>query len=105
MAAYIARAASQEGVKNIVMYNVSTQHHSFILRDIFRFRGLILGAPTYSAGLYHEMDVLLQEVANRDIKNHLIGWFGSYSWAGKAVKKIGEWNEQAIHFEPVGQPV
>ena len=105
MAEYIARAASQAGVKNIVMYNVSTQHHSFILRDIFRFRGLIVGAPTYNAGLYHEMDVLLQEVANRDIKNHLIGWFGSYSWAGKAVKKIGEWNEQAIHFEPVGQPV
>lgn len=105
MAEHIARAASQAGVKDIVMYNVSTRHHSFILRDIFRFRGLIVGAPTYNSGLYHEMDVLLQEVANRDIKNHLLGWFGSYSWAGKAVKKIGEWNERAIHFEPVGDPV
>ncbi|MFC2634624.1 MAG: efflux RND transporter permease subunit, partial [Capnocytophaga granulosa] len=28
------------------------------------FFGLIVGAPTYNAGLYHEMDVLLQEVAN-----------------------------------------
>ena len=59
-------------MKNIRLYNVSKTHHSYILQDIFRFRGLIVGAPTYNAGLYHEMDVLLQEVANRDIKNHLI---------------------------------
>jgi flavorubredoxin len=92
-------------VKNISLYNVSTTHHSYILRDIFRFKGLIVGAPTYNNGLYHEMDVLLQEVATRDIKNPCIGWFGSFAWVGQAVKKIGEWNEKAIHFEPVGTPV
>lgn len=105
MAEQIARAASLAGVKNIAMYNVSKTHHSYILRDIFRFRGLIVGAPTYNTGLYHEMDVLLSEIANRDIKNHLIGWFGSYSWAGKAVAAIGEWNEKRLHFDPVGEPV
>ncbi|KGI60156.1 metallo-beta-lactamase domain protein [Prevotella sp. DNF00663] len=105
MAETIARAASQAGVKNIMVYNVSKTHHSYILRDIFRYRGLIVGAPTYNNGLYHEMDVLLQEIANRDIKNHYIGWFGSYGWASKAVQKIGEWNEQHIHFDVVGEPV
>ncbi|MGI6232725.1 MAG: FprA family A-type flavoprotein [Prevotella sp.] len=105
MAEEIARAASKAGVKDIALYNVSTRHHSFILRDIFRYKGLIVGAPTYNNGLYHEMDVLLSEIANRDIKNHLIGWFGSYSWAGKAVNCIAEWNEKKIHFTPVGEPV
>lgn len=69
MAEIIARAASQAGVKNIVMYNISKTHHSYILRDVFRYRGLIVGAPTYNAGLYHEMEVLLSELANKDIKN------------------------------------
>ena len=105
MAEQIARSASLAGVKNIRLYNVSKTHHSYILQDIFRFRGLIVGAPTYNAGLYHEMDVLLQEVANRDIKNHLIGWFGSYSWASQAVAAIGEGNENPLHFEKVGEPV
>lgn len=105
MAEVIARAASEAGVKNIVLYNVSKTHHSYILRDIFRYRGLIVGAPTYNNGLYAEMEVLLSEIANRDIKNHLIGWFGSYSWASKAVKRIGEWNEEKLHFTPVGEPV
>ena len=105
MAEVIANSASTAGIKNIVMYNVSKTHHSYILRDIFRYRGLIVGAPTYNAALYHEMEVLLSEIANRDIKNHYLGWFGSYAWASKAVQKIGEWNEQKIKFEAVGNPV
>ena len=98
MAEIIAQAASRAGVKDIVIYNVSKTHHSFILRDIFRYSGLIVGAPTYNAGLYHEMEVLLSEISNRDIKNRLFGWF-------KAVAKIGEWNETHLKFEAVGEPV
>lgn len=105
MAEQIARTASQAGIKNIVIYNVSKTHHSYILRDIFRYRGLIVGAPTYNTGLYHEMDVLLSEVARRDIKNHYLGWFGSHGWASKAVATIAEWNERSLKFEAVGTPV
>ena len=105
MAEVIARAAAEAGVKNIVMYNVSKTHHSYILRDVFRYRGLIVGAPTYNTGLYHEMDVLLSEIANRDVKGRLFGWFGSFAWAGKAVAKIQQWNDESLHFEPVGEPV
>ena len=101
----IARAASEAGIKNIVMHNVSKSHHSYIIRDVFRYRGLIVGAPTYNTDLYHEMDVLLSELAQRDIKNHLLGCFGSYGWASKAVGKILEWNENHLHFEHVGTPV
>ena len=106
MAEHIARAASEAGVKNIVMYNVSKTHHSYIIRDIFRYRGLIVGAPTYNTGLYHEMDVLLSEIAGKDIKgNHLLGWFGSHGWASKAVAEIQRWNDERLHFEAVGSPV
>ena len=101
----IARAASEAGVKNIVVYNVSKTHHSYIIRDVFRYKGLIVGAPTYNTALYHEMDVLLSELAGKDIKNHLLGWFGSYGWASKAVSEIARWNEERLHFEQVGEPV
>ena len=101
----IARAASEAGVKNIVVYNVSKTHHSYIIRDVFRYKGLIVGAPTYNTALYHEMDVLLSELAGKDIKNHLLGWFGSYGWASKAVSEIARWNEEHLHYEQVGEPV
>lgn len=101
----IARAASEAGVKNIIMHDVSRTHHSYIIADIFRYRALILGAPTYNNGLYPQMESLLSELAGRDMKNRLLGWFGSFSWAGKAMKTIGEKNETRLHFEPVGTPV
>lgn len=101
----IARAASEAGVKNIIMHDVSRTHHSYIIADIFRYRALILGAPTYNNGLYPQMESLLSELAGRDMKKRLLGWFGSFSWAGKAMKTIGEWNETRLHFEPVGTPV
>ena len=101
----IARAASEAGVKNIVIYNVSKTHHSYIIRDVFRYGALIVGAPTYNTGLYHEMEVLLDELARRDIKNRLIGWFGSYSWASKAAGRIQEINDNRLHYTAVGTPV
>ena len=45
------------------------------------------------------------EIARRDIKGRLFGWFGSHSWASKAVEKIKEWNDKKLHFTPVGEPV
>lgn len=104
-AEHIATAASKAGLKNIAVHNVSKSHHSYIIADVFRYRGLIVGAPTYNNGLYHEMDVLLSELANRDIKNHYIGWFGNHAWSSKAVAKIQEWNDTRLHFEAVGTPV
>ena len=101
----IARAASEAGVKNIVMHNVSKTHHSYIIRDVFRYKGLIVGAPTYNTGLYYEMDVLLSELSQKDIKGRLFGWFGSYGWASKAVAEIARWNEEKLKYVPVGEPV
>lgn len=101
----IARAAAQAGLKNIVMYNVSKTHHSYIIRDLFRYKGLIVGAPTYNTGLYHEMNVLLDELSQKDIKGRLFGWFGSFSWASKAVSEITRWNEEKLKYEQVGEPV
>ncbi len=105
MAELIARAASQAGIRNIVMYNVSKTHHSYIIRDVFRYKALIVGAPTYNTGLYHEMEVLLSELSNKDIKGRYFGWFGNHGWASKAVAKIQEWNDTRLHFEAVGQPI
>ena len=101
----IAEAAAEAGVKNIIMHNVSKTHHSYIIRDVFRYRGLIVGAPTYNTGLYHEMNVLMDELSQKDIKGRLFGFFGSFSWASKAVSELQRWNDERLHYEQVGQPV
>lgn len=104
MAEVIAEELSKQGIKNIIMHNVSKTHHSFILADIFRYKALIVGCTTYNMQLYPEMESLLNKVAARDMKNRLISYFGSFTWANAAVKKLGEY-AATLKFEMVGNPV
>ena len=47
----------------------------------------------------------LAELANQDLENHKLGWFGSNGWASTAEGKIQERNDTRLHFEAVGEPV
>lgn len=104
MAETIAEELSQRGIRKIRLHNLSKSDPSYILADVFRYRGLILGAPTYNATLFPAMESLLSKILNRDIKGRYLGYFGSFSWAGAAVKSLGEFAEKS-RFEIVGQPV
>ena len=104
MAELIAKQLTANGVKNVVMHNVSKSHSSYILADIFKYNGLIIGSPTYNTQLYPEVEAILGKILMRDIKGRCLGWFGSFSWAGKAVGLLGEFAEKS-HFTLVGEPV
>ena len=104
LAETIAEELSAQGIKNIVMHNVSKTPHSYILADIFRYKGLIVGCTTYNMNLYPEMEALLSKIAAREMKNRVMGYFGSFTWASAAVKKLAEYAEK-LKFELVGNPV
>ena len=104
MAEAVAQGLAQSGIKEIVVHNVSTADPSHMLRDIFKYRALIVGAPTYSNELFPPMREILNKVALREVKHHLIGYFGGCTWAGKAVKLMPEILEK-LAFEQVTDPV
>ena len=93
MAEEIARELAANGVENIVMHNVSHDDPSFILQSIFRYRGLIIGSPTYSNRLYPAVETLTQMIATREVKHRTFGYFGSFTWAGAAVKHLSAFAE------------
>ena len=105
MAELIAEGAAKAGFKTIKVHNVSQIHHSYIIKDIFKYRGLIMGAPTYNAGIFHDMESLMSEVENRDIKHHYFGYFGSFGWAQKSVSILEAWAQKNKHYEVVGEGV
>ena len=80
--------AAEAGIKNIVMHNVSKSHPSDILSDVFKYKGLILGSPTYSNELYPQVQGLVEKLETRDVKHRIYGYFGSFTWAGAAVKRL-----------------
>ena len=104
MAETIASELSAQGIKNIVLHNVSKSDPSYILMDIFKYRGLIIGSPTYCNQIYPEVKALLSKILLREVKGRYLGYFGSFCWAGAAVKRMGEFAEKS-KLEVVGDPV
>lgn len=104
MAETIAGALAENGIKNIVLHNASRSHASYILKDIFKYKGLIIGSPTYSGQLFPEIESVLSKIEIREIKGRLFGYFGSFTWAGAAVKRLAAFAEKT-KWEIVGSPV
>lgn len=104
MAETVAYELAQQGIREVILHNVSKRSHSYILRDIFKYRGLIVGSPTYNNKLYPEVEYLLSKIESRDMKNRYFGYFGSFTWAGAAVKRLAQFAED-VKFEVIGEPV
>lgn len=104
MAEVIARALAENGIKNIVVHDVSKSHASDILSDIFRYNALIVGSPTYSNELFPGVKSLLDKIATRSIKNRYFGYFGSFTWAGATLRYFNDFAEN-MKWEVVGTPV
>lgn len=90
MAEAIASRLAERGIRNIRMHNASVSHLSYILSDIFRYKGLIVGAPTYSNTLFPPVEAVMNALKTRELKNRVIGTFGSFTWAPQAVKRINQ---------------
>lgn len=104
MAETVAYELAQQGIKEVILHNVSKRSHSYIIRDIFKYKGLIVGSPTYNNKLFPEVEYLLSKVEGRDMKHRYFGYFGSFTWAGAAVKRLAQFAEDT-KFEVVGSPV
>ncbi|HPT32184.1 MAG TPA: FprA family A-type flavoprotein [Prolixibacteraceae bacterium] len=104
MAEIIARRLAENGIRNIRVYDASKTHSSYIINDIFKYRGFIVGSCAYNNALFPNVEILLSTVEHMAIKNHLLGIFGNYSWNGGGVKNLMEFAEK-MKWEMVGQPI
>ena len=104
LAEAIAEGLVSKGIKNVVIYNVSKTDTSFILSDIFKYEGLIIGSPTYMNDIYPPVEKLLSAIKHRGIKNRLYSCFGSFTWAGAAVKHLTAFAD-TMNWKLVATPV
>ncbi|MCE5201335.1 MAG: FprA family A-type flavoprotein [Synergistaceae bacterium] len=84
----IARSISETGIQNVVVHDVSRSNVSFMVRDIWKYRGLVLGSCTYNTELYPPMAHLCRTLSNKMMKNRILGICGSYSWSKGALAEL-----------------
>ena len=93
----IARSLSESGIRRVVVHDVSRANMSFLVRDIWNFRGLVLGSCTYNTELFPPMAHLARTLANKTMKGRVLGLCGSYSWSRGALAELlsfaekGDW--------------
>ena len=52
----------------------------------------MIGGPTYSANLFPPIEALMKALEVRELKNKVIGVFGSYTWASSATKLFADYS-------------
>lgn len=91
----VARSLASEKVTQIKVHNVSRVHPSYILSDVWRYKGLVLGSPTYNTEAFPLMDHFVRVLENKMLKHRVVGVFGSYGWSGGGVKELTEFVKRA----------
>lgn len=99
MADQLARFIAEEGIKNVKVFDVSKTHVSYILSEIWKYKGVVLGSCTYNNSVYPNMNQLLYTLKMNKLSNHALGIFGSYGWSGGAVKELTEFASEGGNFE------
>jgi flavorubredoxin len=103
MAEAVARGLALGGAKTVRMYDVSRTSPSYIIRDSWQYKGVILGSCTYEMGLFPPMRYLVELLEEKGLKDRKLGIFGSYGWTGGAVKNLRAFAEKSSWelIEPV----
>ncbi|MFC4666005.1 FprA family A-type flavoprotein [Falsiporphyromonas endometrii] len=100
----IAQAIAKKGIKNVVVHSLTSSDPSDILRDVFRYKAIVLGAPTYCNNLFSPMEHIIHLIELREVKNRYLSLFGSCTWAIQSIKKMTALTEK-LAWEKIGEPV
>ena len=107
MAEVIARQLSERGIKNIRVYDSSKTHTSYIINDIFKYKGLIIGSCAYNNAIFPNVETLLSTIEHMAVKNHYFAIFGNFLWNGGGVSNLKKFSDSmhCMGWETVYEPV
>ncbi|MCX7830563.1 MAG: flavodoxin domain-containing protein, partial [Acidobacteria bacterium] len=85
----IKKAIQENGIDSTV-FDLSTTPSSYVLKEIYKAKGVIILSPTYDGGLFPKTADFLFRAKAKEIKNKKIAFAGSFAWAGGALKEFEE---------------
>jgi flavorubredoxin len=83
----IVEGLREEGMDTKVL-SLKANPTSVAVKEFWRARGALIGSPTLNNGMLPKVGELLTYLKGLRPKNRMLGAFGSFGWAGGAVKQI-----------------
>jgi flavorubredoxin len=99
MANEILRGVADSGVE-AALFHLRKNEWSEIVKEVLEARAIIIGSPTLNNGMFPTVGGFLTYLMGLRPKNKLWATFGSYGWAGGAVKAVNE-KLKSSGYEPV----
>lgn len=100
----LAYELSENGVKNIHIYDVSEYDYSYIISDAHKFSNFVYTAINYNTDLYPRMDAFLRELVCTGFQNRKVSVITNMSWGGRA-EKIAEEILEGSKLEKIGETI
>ena len=91
----VASGVVEAGCAEVRVHDLSRTHVSYVIRDTWRYKGLILGSPTYDIDIFPPVKNFVSLLSEKKLENRYVGVFGSYGWSGGAVKNLQEFAENS----------
>jgi flavorubredoxin len=83
-ASALASRLVEKGVTNVVMYDVSNTHVSYLISETFRLSHVVLASVTYNLGIYPQMHNYLMDMKALNLQNRTFAIVENGSWACKS---------------------
>ncbi len=80
-ASILAGRLADRGIRNIQMYDVSSTHPSVIVAEAFRCSHLVFASTTYNAGVFCNMETVINDLTAHNIQNRTIALIENGTWA------------------------
>lgn len=84
----------EKGMKNVVMYDVSSTHVSELISETFRVSHVVLASVTYNLGIYPPMHNYLMDMKALNLQKRNFAIIENGSWACKSGSLMSEFLEE-----------
>lgn len=86
----LAATLAKKGVKNMVIYDISSTHFSYLVSECFRCSHIVVASPTYNNGIYPPTETFLHDIKALNVQNRTFGLIQNGSWAPAFAKLATE---------------
>ncbi|MDR7870925.1 MAG: FprA family A-type flavoprotein [Tissierellaceae bacterium] len=84
----LARRLVEKGMTNVVMYDSSKTHVSYLIADAFRFSHIVIASATYNLNIYTPVQNFVLDMKALNLQNRTVGIIENGTWAPRAGKLI-----------------
>lgn len=95
-ATVLASKLVEKGLTNLVMYDVSNTHVSYLISETFRLSHVVLASVTYNLGIYPMMHSYLMDMKALNLQKRTFAIIENGSWACKSGTLIREFLENEV---------